>query len=209
MLSQQQKAAIDAAITASRTPRRVASNRTVLSTGQAATGAYQVLVGPNGAKTPAGQDYYDKTGHSAPNSTFDHNQDLIRKGPNDYIRTRNNKMALVKTLLPSGGVKLTALGKQFFKEKHNEFVVSVPVVIRGHRTRRRGPSEPYTHAAYLPVDMLGIGRIMANQGLSHAQQVSKVNELVQQQMNVSDPDTRRLFSNSPARRTDWTTAGNG
>ena len=87
-----------------------------------------------GKLTPAGTFYYQTTGAERPRAAFDQNQELISRGGNDYIRTRDRREALVRSLRPYGTTRVTQLGRAFFKNRHRELVVHVPVVIRGrHR----------------------------------------------------------------------------
>ena len=67
---------------------------------------------------------------------FDYNQPLIRKGPNDYILLRNGQKKLVRSL-QGGEHRLTKLGKGFFRDKYYEYLVHVPVIIRGRRRSGR------------------------------------------------------------------------
>ena len=87
-------------------------------------GAYALLSRADGQLTRAGQHYYSHLGLRPPSKDFDYNQPLIREGPNDYILLRN-------------GQKKTKLGKGFFRDKYYEYLVHVPVIIRGRRRSGR------------------------------------------------------------------------
>ena len=93
-------------------------------------GAYALLSRADGQLTRAGQHYYPHLGLRPPSKDFDYNQPLIREGPNDYILLRNGQKKLVRSL-QGGEHRLTKLGKGFFRDKYYEYLVHVPVIIRG------------------------------------------------------------------------------
>ena len=101
-------------------------------------GAYALLARTDGQLTRAGQHYYSHLGLRPPTKDFDYNQPLIREGPNDYILLRNGQKKLVRSLEGDGERRLTKLGKAFFRDKCYEYLVHVPVVIRGRRRSGRG-----------------------------------------------------------------------
>ncbi len=108
---------IRTAIRAGRQPARGASNRSILATGAGLTqrqNKYVVLADGAGRLTEARRFYYDTTGEERPHAAFDQNQELISRGGNDYIRTRDRREALVRSLRPDGTTKVTQLGRVFF-----------------------------------------------------------------------------------------------
>ena len=60
-----------------------------------------------GKLTPAGIFYYETTGAERLRATYDQNQELISRGGNDYIRTRDRRKALVRSLRPDGSTRVT------------------------------------------------------------------------------------------------------
>ena len=113
-------------------------------------GAYALLSRADGQLTRAGQHYYSHLGLRPPSKDFDYNQPLIREGPNDYILLRNGQKKLVRSL-QGGEHRLTKLGKGFFRDKYYEYLVHVPVIIRGRRRSGRN----YERRDWLPVNELG------------------------------------------------------
>ncbi len=99
---------------------------------------------------------------------------MIHKRGSDYIQAPNGKQRLLRTLRPNGSTVLTALGKTFFKDKYSEYVVHIPVLITG--TRSNGNN--YSRTSTLPVDQLGLGRIVSSQGLSPTERVAEVKKKV-------------------------------
>jgi hypothetical protein len=123
------KEALDIAITAGRTPRRVASGRTILATGQGEGRKKYVVLANGDQLTSAGEYWYEQTKQARPNRHFDPNQKTTRRGDGDYIQT-NAGLKRVRQLGPDGQMKLTALGKKFYANKHTEYVIEIPVLIR-------------------------------------------------------------------------------
>eukprot|EP00439_Symbiodinium_sp_Y106_P067256 s4693_g11.t1 len=110
-----------------------------------------MLSRPNGELTRAGQYYYQLIGRPPPSRQYDRNQPLIREGPNDYIMLREGAKKLLRSLQPNGNYHLTKLGKSFFKDKWVDWVVHVPVIIRGVRRNGRNRGMPYERTKRLPV----------------------------------------------------------
>ena len=102
-----------------------------------------MLSRPNGELTRAGQYYYQLIGRPPPSRQYDRNQPLIREGPNDYIMLRGGAKKLLRSLQPNGNYQLTKLGRHFFKDKWVDWVVHVPVIIRGVRRNGRNRGMPY------------------------------------------------------------------
>ena len=113
-------------------------------------GAYALLSRADGQLTRAGQHYYSHLGLRPPSKDFDYNQPLIREGPNDYILLRNGQKKLVRSL-HGGEHRLTKLGKGFFRDKYYEYLVHVPVIIRGRRRSGRNAGAGYERRDWLPV----------------------------------------------------------
>ena len=118
-------------------------------------GAYALLARTDGQLTRAGQRYYSHLGLRPPTKDFDYNQPLIREGPNDYILLRNGQKKLVRSLDGDGEHRLTKLGKAFFRDKCYEYLVHVPVVIRGRRRSGRNAGAAYERKDWLPINELG------------------------------------------------------
>ena len=114
-------------------------------------GAYALLSCADGQLTWAGQRYYSHLGLRPPSKDFDYNQPLIREGPNDYILLRNGQKKLVRSL-QGGNRRLTKLGKGFFRDKYYEYLVHVPVIIRGRQRSGRNAGAGYERRDWLPVN---------------------------------------------------------
>ena len=171
-MDQEEKRALDLAIAADRKPRHTGAGRTIVPLGQ---GRKKYLVLANGKKlTRAGQYWYAQTGQAKPTAHYDANQQPIRKGDGDYIRTRQG-LQRVRQLEPSGAMKLTALGRKFYRDKHTKYIVEVPVIIQV--TDKNGKQRTRTNE-HLPVNMLGLGQILVSQALSDTEKEARIKSMV-------------------------------
>jgi hypothetical protein len=169
MNREEEQQVINRLINANQAPRRVASGRTILPTGRQGGKNYLVLA--NGDQlTRAGEYYYGKTNLPRPDKHFDPNQATVKRGDGDYIQT-NAGLKRVRQIQPDGQMKLTALGKKFYANKHTEYVIEIPVLIRTTDSKGRLRERTGEH---LPVVELGIGNIFANEGMTEAQKIAKV-----------------------------------
>ena len=167
-LTDARKEEMTAAIRAGRAPYRGAGNHTLLSVAAGANrrqNRYVVLADAAGRLTPAGEWYYATTGAQRPRAAFSQDQELIRRGGNDYIRTRDRREALVRSLRADGTTRITQLGRAFFRNRYREYVVHVPVTIRG----RHGNGKDYDRQDWLPVHNLGISGIMESEEYTEEQ----------------------------------------
>ena len=168
-LSNARRQALDVAIAARTELTTGRSSQTTLRLRQnPGRSSYNVLSRSDGTLTPAGDYFYKTTGRAAPSSQVDRGTPLVKKQSGDYVQTRNGSLALVRRLMPDGITHLTRLGRQYFRGGKTEYVVSVPVIISG--TNARGKVQNRT--SKLPVDMLGIGRILQNSSEPCVDQVS-------------------------------------
>ena len=170
----EEKRVLDIAITARRQPSHTAAGRTIVATGQG-EGRKKYLVLANGNKlTRAGQYWYSETNQNKPIAHYDRQQEPIRKGDGDYIRTRSG-LQRVRQLEPGGAMKLTALGRKFYMDKHTEYIVEVPVIIQVTDTNGKQRTRTNEH---LPVNLLGLGQILISQVISDAEKEAKIKSMV-------------------------------
>ena len=147
-------------------------------------GAYALLSRADGQLTRAGQHYYSHLGLRPPSKDFDYNQPLIREGPNDYILLRNGRKKLVRSL-QGGEHRLTKLGKGFFRDKFYEYLVHVPVIIRGRRRSGRNAGAGYKRRDWLPVNELGGAMTRHPAHLTEEQVAQRVRQQVE--ASLGDP----------------------
>ena len=148
-------------------------------------GAYALLSRADGQLTRAGQRYYSHLGLRPPSKDFDYNQPLIREGPNDYILLRNGQKKLVRSL-QGGEHRLTKLGKGFFRDKYYEYLVHVPVIIRGRRRSGRNAGAGYERRDWLPVNELG-GATRHPAHLTEEQVAQRVRQQVEASLDLGGP----------------------
>jgi len=100
-------------------PKRGRSNQTTLNLKRTpGKSSYVVLAKPDRSLTKAGEYYYgENPSQLRPTSQFDYNTSIIKRGNNDYIRTRNGKESLIRSLKADGSTTVTRLGRSFFKNK--------------------------------------------------------------------------------------------
>ena len=97
-------------------------------------GAYALLSRADGQLTRAGQHYYSHLGLRPPSKDFDYTSSSARAQRLHPLR--NGQKKLVRSL-QGGEHRLTKLGKGFFRDKYYEYLVHVPVIIRGRRRSGR------------------------------------------------------------------------
>ena len=145
---------------------------------------YAMLSRPNGELTRAGQYYYQLIGRPPPSRQYDRNQPLIREGPNDYIMLRGGAKSCSAASSPTG----TKLGRHFFKDKWVDWVVHVPVIIRGVRRNGRNRGMPYERTKRLPVTDLNVALSRQSEGLSDAQAARNLKASVLAQLGNPVPN---------------------
>jgi hypothetical protein len=177
-LSDARQRVLRTAIAAGRVPRHT-NARVVLTTGAGPRGSYVVLANHRGL-TKHGEAYYAETGLEAPDRRFDMSQQPTRQGDSEFVRDRGGNLVRLRTLRPDGSFVYTAAGKHFFSRRQVEYVVHVPVIVRG---RRRNGNQ-YAHSTYLPASLLGVHRIMADAALSPARRAAAVRSFVLQSLQL-------------------------
>ena len=153
-LNEAMKEAMRNAMAEDNPPRRGRSNQTTFRLMKnPGKSSHVLLARADGTLTKAGEFYYaENPSQPTPTSPFDYNTPLMKRGANDYIRTREGE-ALVRSLKVDGSVSLARLGRSYFKRKQTEYVVQVPVIVSG--TNKRG--NPVNGQTFLPTDLLGVG----------------------------------------------------
>ena len=170
-LNPARRQSIDIAIAAGTQPNIGRSAQTTLRLRQnPGRSSYALLSRADGTLTPAGDHYFASTGTPEPSRQFDRGAPLTKKGAGDYVTTRSGRLALVRKLQPDGTTHVTRLGRQYFRGGRTEYVVSVPVIVSGKNARGRIQNR----RTLLPVDMLGIGRLMQDSSIAEGTRVARV-----------------------------------
>ena len=189
-LTDEQRRQINVAIATERQPRRGVSNRTTLATGAGARGLHKYFVVSDAwvRWTDAGRDYYRQTGQTAPRVAYHRNQPLLTGGSNDCVRAANGRERLVRGLGANGQMRVTALGRDYSRERRTEYIVHIPVVIEG--TRANGQSYTRTtnrgndETVHLPVSRVGIGQISESSALTREQAAARVRSRVLREIGL-------------------------
>ena len=117
--------------------------------------AFVVLASSSGTLTPAGELYYCITGAQPPTRQFDPNQTPVNRGGSTFITGRDGRPLKLRFMGADGQLQLTAAGREYYKDARDEFVVTVPVVVRGKRKN----GTLYERDDVLPVDQAGINQV--------------------------------------------------
>ena len=118
-LNEATKKAMRSAMAEGNLPRRGRSNQVTLRLKRnPGRSSYVLLARADGTLTKAGEFYYgENPSQPTPTSQFDYNTPLMKRSANDYIRTRDGREALFRSLKVDGSVSLTRLGRSYFKRK--------------------------------------------------------------------------------------------
>eukprot|EP00439_Symbiodinium_sp_Y106_P025325 s7039_g3.t1 len=114
----------------------------------------------------------------------------------DWTKSYQEKWAIIKSdfavhainLQPNGNYHLTKLGKSFFKDKWVDWVVHMPVIIRGVRRNGRNRGMPYERTKRLPVTDLNVALSRQSEGLSDAQAARNLKASVLAQLGNPEPN---------------------
>ena len=148
------KRKIQLAIEAGRAPVRAKGGSLLLRFGGR---GFKYLV-KDGEATEAGRFWAEKSGQPLPNEGFDHSQQPVRRGRSEFIQMLNGEERLVRTYDPvRQKYKHTKTGLKFYKNAKSQFLVQIPVIIRGRRADR----SEYTITAEMPAQALGASAIYA------------------------------------------------
>ena len=143
------------------------------------------LVDDNGRLTAEGHYYYNKVGQEAPAAGFDWKQEPTRKGPKVQIKLLNGKTNAVRIW---DGVnrqwRFTALGKKYYKESTDRYVITSPVL----QTLIRYNGSKWEDETVLKSTATSIGEITLPTLMPEEEQLAEVK--------------RKLWSTSPPCR--WT-----
>ena len=92
--------------------------------------------------------------------------------------------------LQGGEHRLTKLGKGFFRDKYYEYLVHVPVIIRGRRRSGQNAGAGYERRDWLPVNELGGAMTRHPAHLTEEQVAQRVRQQVE--ASLGDPAARIL-----------------
>ena len=147
-------------------------------------GRFTMLTTPAGELTRAGRVYQDRVGEPLPSGGYDVNQTPRRVGNVEFIKTRGGKDRAVRRWDPgSDKFVYTALGRGFYSRRRSEYVVQVPVNIRGKREN----GTTYDNKGWMPISELGLGNIKLPQNLTEAQRDERIKLSVARYLSLDSP----------------------
>ena len=171
---------IDAMLTTNRKPTNTKSGAVILKD----ESKRHQLVDTSGSKTKIGAYWEQQTGQDLPVGGFDSGQTPFREGNTEFIYMRNGEQRAVRQYSPvDNEFKFTVLGKSFYARLKRNYVVQVPVIIKG----KRKDGTEYNVKSSLPVSRMGIDRIQMPLNLTAAARTAKIKEIVTAQLNLDEP----------------------
>ena len=110
------------------------------------------LSAPSGELTAAGHEYEARTGETLPASGFQ-NQKAVRKGNTETVKLRDGRRGITRKWNAAGNRwDFTKLGTRYYKRLRRNWVVQVPVTIKGVRTDR----STYEVKGVVPIAKMGM-----------------------------------------------------
>ena len=119
-----------------------------------------------------------------PRYLFDANQDPFRpnNGDREFIRTRDGEARVVRIYMPGDRAwRYTQLGRRFYSAAQTQYIVEVPVIISG---RTRDGSDYYAKRTWLPVEVMGMGRVSMPMIMGDAEARDRVKRQVIEHMEA-------------------------
>jgi hypothetical protein len=138
-----------------------------------------VKLGDSYGLNDAGRHYFAAVGEEEPTAGLDMSQQPVRRQNSEFVRDRQGRMVLVRTLLPDGDFRYTVQGRKFFSRRQVEHVLGIPVIIRGVRKNGAG----YERRDLLPLDRLDIPAFTSRARMSEAARLAAAKAYVRNQAN--------------------------
>jgi hypothetical protein len=136
MISNAIKELIRLAYEAGRELRRPSSGNVLLRFGG---GGFRFLV--KGGKTSEAGAYYAQISGREISENWDPDQVPTKIGRTEYIQVAGKNRAVRSWLPTTSTYKYTSLGRQFFARRQSEYLVSLPIILKGVRANNRGSYE--------------------------------------------------------------------
>ena len=179
-MSTKAKQSIDSMLTGNAKPQNTKGGSVILRSGN----KRHTLVTTTGEKTKLGEYYEGKSSTELPVGGFDHTQAPFREGNSEFIKMRSGEERVVRRYDPADNeYKLTALGKSCYSRLKRNYVVQIPVVIKG----RRKDGSYYNIKSTLPVSKMGVDRNEMPLSLTPQQRTAKIKEIVSAKLNLDEP----------------------
>ena len=113
------------------------------------------LVSTTGERTALGEYYEQQSSNELPVGGFDPTQSSYREGNTEFIKMRSGEEPAVRRYDPADNeYKFTKLGKSFYSRLKRNYVVQIPVKVKG----RRKDGSFYNIKSTLPISKMGVDR---------------------------------------------------
>ena len=142
------------------------------------------LVNTTGERTALGEYYEQKSSLELPVGGFDPTQSSYREGNTEYIKMRSGEERAVRRYDPADNeYKFTKLRKNFYSRLKRNYVVQIPVKVKG----KRKDGSYYNIKSTLPISKMGVNRIEMPLNLTADQRIAQIKEIISAKLNLDEP----------------------
>ena len=174
------KQSIDNMLAANARPQSTKSGSVILKTGN----KRHTLLNSQGERTALGSYYEQKSSDELPAGGFDPTQAPFREGNTEFIKMRSGVERAVRRYDPADNeYKFTKLGKSFYARLKRNYVVQIPVKVKG----KRKDGSYYNIKSTLPISKMGVDRIEMPLNLTAAQRTARIKEIISAELNLDEP----------------------
>ena len=143
-----------------------------------------ILVNTTGKRTALGEYYEQNSSNELPVGGFDPTQAPYTEGNTEFIKMRSGEERAARRYdAADNDYKLTKLGKSFYSRLKRNYVVQIPVKVKGKR--KDGPY--YNIKSTLPISNMRVDRIEMPLNLTAAQRTAKIKEIISAKLNLDEP----------------------
>ena len=140
-----------------------------------------VLISAQGITTAAGE-YWKEIGGEVPPIGGFASQTPMREGNTETIRMMSGRTAVTRRFTTAGEYEFTKVGDKFYKKQMRNYVVQIPVSIRG---LRKDGTTSYTVKSHLPIEKLGLTTATLPMSLSQLERDRRIKEMITDDLPLS------------------------
>ena len=167
-------------IAANAKPQNTTGGSVILKSGN----KRHTLLNSQGERTTLGEYYEQQSSDELPVGGFDPTTAPFREGNTEFIRMRNGEERAVRRYDPADNeYKFTKLGKSFYARLKRNYIVQIPVKVKG----KRKDGSHYNVKSYMPISKMGVDRVEMPLNLTAAQRTAKIKEIISTQLNLDEP----------------------
>ena len=131
-----------------------------------------------------GEHYEQKSSNELPVGGFDPTQAHYKEGNTEYIQMRSGEERTVRRYDPvDNEYKFTKLGKSFYSRLKRNYVVQIPVKVKG----KRKDGSYYNIQSTLPISKMGVDRIEMPLNLTADQRTTEIKDIISAKHNLDEP----------------------